>query len=81
MRFPYQRDQSININNTKVEDPLLILVQRSKDKTRISDSIMFLLQEDLWRPVNHKNAETQEKFEEEMMDLGFINISNFTYGR
>ena len=39
------------------------------------------LQEDTWRPVNFMNLETTERFEEEMMDFGLINIHNYTYGK
>ena len=38
------------------------------------------MQEDVWRPVNFMNLETTERFEEEMMDFGLINIRNYTYG-
>ena len=38
------------------------------------------MQEDVWRPVNFMNIETTERFEEEMMDFGLINIHNYTYG-
>ena len=35
----------------------------------------------MWRPVNFLNLETTERFEEEMIDFGLLNIHNYTYGK
>ena len=44
------------------------------------DAVRQRAAEDLWRPVNHQNAVSQDKFEDEMIELGIKNIQDYSYG-
>ena len=45
-----------------------------------STVLYFVFQEDLWRPVNFQTQDAMDNFEEDMMEFGFLDIHNYTYG-